>query len=69
MNTGMPSSGTMIVDSIRKLGFTPEEIKLMITGHAHINHAGAFSFFKSQFGAPLAVMKDDVAAMESGDRR
>ena len=68
MNTGMPSSGPMIVDSIRKLGFKPEEIKLMITGHAHIDHAGAFSFFKSQFGALLAVMKDDVAAMESGDR-
>jgi metallo-beta-lactamase class B len=68
MNTGMPSSGPMIVDSIRKLGFKPEEVKVMITGHAHIDHAGAFSFFKSQFGAPLAVMKDDVAAMESGDR-
>ena len=51
MNTGMPSSGPMIVDSIRKLGFKPEAIKLMITGHAHIDHAGAFSFFKSRFGA------------------
>ena len=67
MNTGMPSSGPMIVDSIRKLGFKPEDIKLMINGHAHIDHAGAFAFFKQQFGAPLAVMKDDVAAMESGD--
>lgn len=67
MNTGMPSSGPMIVDSIRKLGFKPEDIKLMINGHAHIDHAGAFAFFKQQFGAPLAVMKDDVTAMESGD--
>ena len=68
MNTGMPSSGPMIVDSIRKLGFRPEDIKLMINGHAHIDHAGAFAFFKQQYGAQLAVMKDDVAAMESGDR-
>ena len=67
MNTGMPSSGPMIVDSIRKLGFRPEDIKLMINGHAHIDHAGAFAFFKQQYGAELAVMKDDVAAMESGD--
>lgn len=51
MNTGMPSSGPMIVDSIRKLGFKPEDIKLMINGHAHIDHAGAFAFFKQQFGA------------------
>ena len=63
MNTGMPSSGPMIVDSIRKLGLKPEDIKLMINGHAHIDHAGAFAFFKQQYGAQLAVMKDDVAAM------
>ena len=68
MNTGMPSSGPMIVESIRKLGFRPEDIKLMINGHAHIDHAGAFAYFKQQFGAQLAVMKDDVPAMESGDR-
>jgi metallo-beta-lactamase class B len=68
MNTGMPSSGPMIVDSIRKLGFRPEDIKIMINGHAHIDHAGAFAYLKQQFGAQLAVMKDDVAAMESGDK-
>ena len=68
MNTGMPSSGPMIVESIRKLGLKPEDIKLMINGHAHIDHAGAFAFLKEKFGAQLAVMKDDVAAMESGDR-
>lgn len=68
MNTGMPSSGPMIVESIRKLGFRPEDIKIMINGHAHIDHAGAFAFFKEHYGARLAVMNDDVAAMESGDR-
>lgn len=68
MNTGMPSSGPMIVDSIRKLGFKPEDIKVMINGHAHVDHAGAFAFMKKLTGAQLAVMKDDVAAMESGGR-
>ncbi|HXH46939.1 MAG TPA: subclass B3 metallo-beta-lactamase [Bradyrhizobium sp.] len=68
MNTGMPSSGPMIVESIRNLGFRPDDIKVMINGHAHADHAGAFAFMKRQFGAQLAVMKDDVAAMESGDR-
>jgi metallo-beta-lactamase class B len=69
MNTGMPSSGPMIVDSIRKLRFRPEDIRLMINGHAHIDHAGAFAYFKERYPrAVLAVMKDDVPAMESGDR-
>jgi metallo-beta-lactamase class B len=68
MNTGMPSSGPMIVDSIRKLGFRPEDIRLMINGHAHMDHAGAFADLKQRFGAKLAVMREDVAAMESGGR-
>jgi metallo-beta-lactamase class B len=68
MNTGMPSSGPMIVDSIRKLGFKPDDIKLMINGHAHIDHAGAFAWFQQQYGTKLAVMREDVAAMESGDK-
>lgn len=68
MNTGMPSSGPMIEESIRKLGFRPEDIKVMINGHAHIDHAGAFAYLKEKYGPQLAVMREDVAAMESGDR-
>jgi len=30
MNTGMPSSGPMIVESINKLGLKPEDIRVMI---------------------------------------
>lgn len=29
MNTGMPSSGPMIVESIRRVGFKPEDVKIM----------------------------------------
>ena len=68
MNTGMPSSGPMIEESIRKLGFKPEDIKVMINGHAHIDHAGAFANFKEKYGTQIAVMREDVAAMESGDK-
>lgn len=68
MNTGMPPSGAMMVDSIRKLGFKPEDIKIMINGHAHVDHAGAFAFFKKLSGAQVAIMKDDVPLIESGGR-
>ena len=69
MNTGMPSSGPMIVESIKKLGFKPEDVKVMVNGHAHIDHAGAFAYLKEQIpGAELAVMREDVPAMVSGDK-
>jgi metallo-beta-lactamase class B len=68
MNTGMPSSGPMMTESIRKLGFKPEDIKIMINGHAHIDHAGAFAYFKKLTGAQVAIMEDDVALIENGGR-
>lgn len=59
MNTGMPSSGPMIEDFIRKLGFKPEDIKVMINAHAYIDHAGAYAYLKEKYGAEMAVMRED----------
>ena len=33
----------MIVESIKKFGFRPEDTKVMHKGHADIDHAGAFA--------------------------
>lgn len=68
LNTGMPTSGPMIVESIRKLGFRPEDIRIIINGHAHSDHAGAFAYMKQLSGAQLAVMKEDVRAIEDGGK-
>jgi len=46
LNTGMPSSGPMIEASIRKLGFKPEDIKFILTCHAHIDHVGGHAYLK-----------------------
>jgi len=67
-NTGIPSSGPMIVESIKKLGFKPEDIKLVIYGHAHSDHAGAFAYIKELTGAQVAIMRDDVQAIEDGGK-
>ena len=49
LNTGTPNSGPMIVASIRKLGFKPEDIKIIINGHGHSDHAGAFAYIEENF--------------------
>jgi metallo-beta-lactamase class B len=67
-NTGMPSSGPMIVESIKKLGFKPEDIKLIINGHAHSDHAGAFAYFKELSKARVAIMREDAQAIEDGGK-
>ncbi|WP_207904670.1 subclass B3 metallo-beta-lactamase [Novosphingobium sp. PhB165] len=68
LGTGMPSSGPMIAQSIRKLGFRPEDIKILLTWHAHADHAGALAYFKTLSGARIAMMEGDVASMEDGGK-
>ena len=68
LNTGMPGSGPMIAQSIRTLGFRPEDIRIIINGHAHSDHAGALAFFKEMTGASVAVMEGDVAPMQDGGK-
>jgi metallo-beta-lactamase class B len=68
LNTGTPKSGPLIVESIRKLGFKPEDIKIIINGHGHSDHAGAFAYMKEKTGAQIAIMEPDVAMVEDGGK-
>ena len=67
-NTGLPSSGPMIAESVKKLGFKLKDIKLIINGHAHTDHAGAIAWMKEQTGAEVAIMREDVQAIMDGGK-
>jgi metallo-beta-lactamase class B len=68
LDTGMPGSGPRIAASIRRLGFKPEDLRLLLVGHAHADHAGGFAYLQDRFGAHLAVMEGDVATIRDGGR-
>lgn len=67
--TGMPSSGPMIEQSIKKLGFDPSRIRYLLTGHAHIDHVGAFAFMKKIApNAMVAIMDKEKDLIEHGGK-
>jgi metallo-beta-lactamase class B len=66
--TGMPGSGEMIEKSIAKLGFDPKDVKLILTGHAHCDHAGGHAYLKKATGAKVAMMREEVELFESGGK-
>lgn len=68
LNTGMPGSGPMIEKSIRKLGFKPEDVKLILAGHAHVDHVGGHAYLKKATGAKIAVMREEMELFESGGK-
>jgi metallo-beta-lactamase class B len=66
--TGMPGSGPMIEKSIVRLGFNPKDVKLILTGHAHCDHAGGHAYLKKITGAKIAMMREEVELFESGGK-
>src|SRR5262249_4081654 len=68
LNTGIPESGPLIEGSIKKLGVKPEDIKIMLTCHAHVDHVGALSYLKNLSGAQLVMMDKEVALVQSGGK-
>ena len=68
LNTGMPGSGPLIEKSIRKLGLKPEEIKLLLTAHAHVDHVGGHAYLQKLSGAKVAVIRQEKELLESGGK-
>lgn len=66
--TGLPSSGPQIEQSIRTLGFRPEDIKILLTSNARIDQSGALAYFKKKSNANMVIMDKDQPALESGGR-
>jgi metallo-beta-lactamase class B len=64
----MPPSAPLVEASIRKLGFKPEEIRLLLTTQAHVDHVGTMASFKKLSGARVAVMAQEDALLKSGGR-
>ena len=68
LDGGMPSSARDLEASIRKLGFDPEEIKVLLITDAHVDQAGTTAYFKRMSDASLAVMARDFENMKSGGK-
>lgn len=61
-------SAAGILDNVRKLGFKPEDIKILLSTHAHIDHAGGFAEIKAKTGAKLYAGAADVKLLADGGR-
>lgn len=59
IDCGIPESLYLLVDSIYKLGYRPEDIKKILISHAHFDHCGAAAAMKMLTGAKIYISKED----------
>jgi len=68
-DTGYPETAPIVRQSVEKLGFQMRDIKIMINGHAHVDHVGGHALVKEMTGATIAASELDAPVIESGARR
>lgn len=62
----MASSPTMIEAGISRLGFKPADVKILLSTHAHYDHAAGLARLKRDTGAQLVAGAPDKLALETG---
>lgn len=62
----MEESVPQVLANIEKLGFRPEDVKILLINHAHWDHSGGLAALKKRTGARLLASAADKPALEAG---
>ena len=65
-DTAYDESVPIIASNIRKLGFNPEDIELIIGTHAHSDHVDGHTRMQEMSGASILTSAPDVEVIENG---
>jgi metallo-beta-lactamase class B len=68
LDSGFAETVPIIKDSVAKLGFKLQDIKILINSQAHYDHAGGLAELKELTAAKLMVMEGDAALISNGGK-
>lgn len=66
VDTGFASAPRQVLARIKQLGFQPQDVRLILLTHVHMDHAGGAAELRRLTGAPVAVHAADDAKARAG---
>jgi metallo-beta-lactamase class B len=63
---GMPQAAQLLLDHMAALGVRPQDLKLMLHGHAHGDHVGPFAELRRRTGARIATNAESAVLLARG---
>ncbi len=66
LDGGLPETAPLIERNIERLGFKLRDVKILLSSHAHYDHAGGLAELKRATGAKLYAGAGDVAQLARG---
>jgi glyoxylase-like metal-dependent hydrolase (beta-lactamase superfamily II) len=67
IDAGMPHQARRIVNHVRALGHSPQDIRLIAVTHGHVDHAGSAVDLKRMTGAPIGLHRTDAPLTATRD--
>jgi metallo-beta-lactamase class B len=68
INSGYENTPPLIRDSIVKLGFKPDDVKILLNSQAHFDHVAGQAAMQRLTGAKIYSSRPEVAVLESGGK-
>jgi metallo-beta-lactamase class B len=68
IDSGFRETAPMVEQGIRKLGFKVEDVKILLTSHAHYDHVGGMADLKAKTHARLLMNPVEMPQMERGGK-
>ena len=66
LNGGYPGTPPMIIKSIARLGFDIADVKILLVGEPHLDHAGGMAALQKASGAELWASERDADVVAAG---
>src|SRR6266566_3520000 len=66
IDTGTEEMHPVILANVAKLGFKPQDIKILLSGHAHFDHVQGHAAMQKATGAKVMALGLDAAALSAG---
>ncbi len=68
IDTVYEESVPKILENVKKLGFKAEDIKLILTAHAHSDHVGGHALMQESTGAQILAPAEDAEVIRTGGK-
>ncbi|WP_406164440.1 MBL fold metallo-hydrolase [Streptomyces sp. NBC_00996] len=66
VDAGTPGSGRRITEQVAAHGLDPEDVRLVVVTHGHIDHFGSAAELRRLTGAPIAAHAADLGPYRTG---
>lgn len=66
IDAGTGEGFEQIAENVRQVGGKPEQLKVIIATHCHIDHVGGLHLLREEFGAQIVAHEMDAPAIETG---